>query len=722
MPLPIITKTTDNPATTIDDVANLPSSSAYQCTTFILDVKGPGFTTGDVTWAVTDSNDDPVTGVISAGQNTIQATFEFPTSKAPGEYTIKACLTSAPTDCSTHTFTLLELPPITVGTPNQAHVGGHTQFNTAYPFAVTWSPAEVGSTGLATWATSGVKTVTYTPTGHSCPITLEYLVYSDVAVAEYDDVNCIYLNSGDSTTLTVTGGSGQYIFSITGQNSISPTGVIQAGIYAGEYTVTILDNDAGVIKTIPICVGSQSQFCVEAEAKTCATETASSCCELSVECGESVLLKVPTFHMRVNGVQEEIKYTGYGAGSVGEAGYLRSGSTGFTNAEANVIKCDATESLFEIVTSLDMSNVANEPFGIGFSQYQNGSGVNSIDVAAVWFTDASTRYIEVRKAGVAQLGSKFAILQGDVVSAGYRNGTFVVYINNLLKYENSEITCCGTQYLDLAIEEPNKSLGGNLAGLTWTITTPGSPADVGSINSSGLYVAPTGGSFGLVQAEATVGNATFRINIRNIKPSLRITHPNAFLAGRSVEIWVGKYTPGFNEPIRLAKDGTPDSIQNPGMINLGTLEGSANFQEEMQYQDFDNDLGTYLTTISKESAQLTATFLEVRDLYKMANLMPHATLHAKTNGTREISVGGKTCGVGELRVIMVVGQASCDDQYDVLYIPRVQNKGNLGLEVGRKAGGKYALTFTALPDYTRPTGKQLYSIYQIDSCSSPSCN
>ncbi len=160
------------------------------------------------------------------------------------------------------------------------------------------------------------------------------------------------------------------------------------------------------------------------------------------------------------------------------------------------------------------------------------------------------------------------------------------------------------------------------------------------------------------------------------------------------------------------------------MIDLGTLEGSANFQLTRDFQDFTNDLGQiYHTSITSESATLAATFLEVRDLYKMSVLLPDSKFYSRRNGVTEISVGGggSNCDVKELRVIMVIGRPGCEEQFDVLYLPRVQNKGNLGLEIGKKTNGKYDMTLTALPDFTRSPGKQLFSLFQIDSCSGNSC-
>lgn len=731
MPLPIITNTIDVPGSTVDDAQNLAPSFMYPCVGFDVDVRGPGFTTGNVTWTVYEGPDDTgsvVTGVVVSGQNTVQAHLFFDETVDTGlEYTIKACLTSAPTDCSLHTLTLLPLPAITLGTPNQPYVGGNTQFLTAFPFPVVWAPGEVDTdSGLATWATSGVKTVTYNPVDGDCQVTFEYLVYPAIVVDEFDEGNCVYVNSGQTLALTVSGGSGSYDFSITGQNTVSKTGIIQAGLYAGEYTLNIVDLVAGIIVSIPVCIGSQTQFCIAVDETVCEEDISDPCCEINVDCGETVALKIPTFHLRVNGVQKEIIYSSYSGGTVGEAGYLKSGS-GLTDAVANTIECSDQESLFEITTSLDMADTTNAPFGIGFSENDTGNGVNSIDVAAAWFTSSGVRYVELREEGISVAASAFPILHGDVVSSGFKDGKYVLYINNLLKYETSEISCCGSQFLDISIEQPNKSIGGNLSGLTWTITTPGSPADVGSINENGVYGSPGTAVFGLVQAEASVGNATFRVNIRNTKPTARVTKPGAFLAGKAVEIWVGPYIPGFNETIRLAKDGSPDAIQNTHkgiqMINLGTLEGSANFQHQRDYQDFENDLGQiYHTSVIKETATVAASFLEVRDFDKMHVLLSDSKLHAKRNGVTELSVGGGNCDMKELRVILVVGQPECSDQFDVLYFPRVQNKGNLGLEIGRKSASKYEMTLTALPDFTRPSGKQLFSIYQIDSCSGSVCD
>lgn len=721
--LPPITNTADNPNITTDDAANLPPSSIYQCVGVTVDAIGPTFLSGDITWSILDNTNTPVvSGVSFTGQNTATVTFSLNDTVAPGNYTLKAVETATPTNFSTHAFTLVALPEITIGA-NQPYVGGQTQFNTAFPFTVNWNPAEVDNdTGLATWLTAGVKTIEYVPATVACSETLSYTVYEYIDVAEYDGINCVYINSGETLALTVTGGSGTYTYAITGQNSISSTGVITAGIYAGSYTVSIVDSAANIIFIVPICIGTQSQFCTATAETVCTDDLTDPCCELSVNCGESVTLSVPSFHLRINGVQEEVVYTSFGVGTTGPGGYLRSSSTA-TSASGNAVTCTDPESLFEIVTTIDMSDIANAAFGVGFSQQAGSATVAGMDIGVVWYTSAGVRYINVRKNGVIMAGSTNSILQGDVVSAGYQNGQFVVYINNLLKFESADYECCGTQYLDVVIEEGNKALGGSITGLTWSIVTPGSVAEVGIISANGVYNSPIDSSFSLIEAEASVGNGKFRVRIRNIRPTVKYTQPKAFLAGKAVTLWVGPYIPNMTETIRIAKDGSPDSIQNPGMIDTGTLEGSANFQEAIDYQDFENDLGQiYNTSIIKESATLTGTFLEVRDLYKLSKLKPEATLYSKNRGVTEFSVGGKACDVSELRVIMVIGSPECDTTFDVLYIPRVQNKGNLGLEIGKKTNGKYEMTFTALPDYTLPPGRQLYRLFQYDSCQSNTCS
>jgi hypothetical protein len=147
------------------------------------------------------------------------------------------------------------------------------------------------------------------------------------------------------------------------------------------------------------------------------------------------------------------------------------------------------------------------------------------------------------------------------------------------------------------------------------------------------------------------------------------------------------------------------------------LEGSATFTEEIEYQNFDNDEGTYFTAVASEKATMTGTFLEVRDLDKLALLMQHSTLFPASRGVSELGVGGKTCGACDLRAVIIVESGNCGSGWDVIYLPRVQNTANLSLEIGKKTNTKYELNFRVLPDTSRQAGRQLYSIYQMDNCS-----
>ena len=193
----------------------------------------------------------------------------------------------------------------------------------------------------------------------------------------------------------------------------------------------------------------------------------------------------------------------------------------------------------------------------------------------------------------------------------------------------------------IAIEGIGKSIGGYVTNLSWSIVTSGSPAQVGSVDANGIYTAPSDPLVGIVQLKASVNTANFFVNVRNIKPTPRTTSPNAFLHGRKAEIWVTPLRATDNDIIRLAADGSPDAVQNPGMINLGTLQASATFAEEIETTDFTNDDGIYATVTANESATLSGTMLEVRDLDKLAVLMQHATLHPSVKGVRELSVGDK---------------------------------------------------------------------------------
>lgn len=528
----------------------------------------------------------------------------------------------------------------------------------------------------------------------------------------------VIVEAGQQVDFGSTGGSGDYLWSVNGGNRINPLTGLFTAVNGGNWTVTLTDQQSGQVATIAVTVTSQSQFCVTGEAVVDEIDSGGdACCEFNVECGTSLNLKIPSFHIVADGRKEAVLYGNLVQAVTGEAGRLRT-TAGIAGATGNEVSFNR-DAYFEIITTEDMADAANGEFGIGFSTVDADATITSIEHAVVWFTDGSDRKVELRHSGGVEASSQFDIAEGDAVTFGVIGGELKLLINSIEQFTSAEtFAACGNVMLDIGIEESGKVIGGYVDNLTWEIVTDGTAAEVGAIDADGVYSSPSSPISGVIQVMGTVGTANFYVNIRNIQPTPRYTSPNAFLAGRPAEVWVTNKKATDNEIIRLASDGSPDALQNPGMINLGTLEGSATFAEAIEYQDFDNDEGTYFQSVASEKASLTGTYLEVRDLDKLALLMQHATLHPTVKGVKEISVGGKQCGSCDLRVVLVVASGACGSGWDVIYLPRVQNAANLNLEIGRKTNAKYELSFKVLPDPTRPRGKQLYSIYQMESCSS----
>jgi hypothetical protein len=527
----------------------------------------------------------------------------------------------------------------------------------------------------------------------------------------------VFVDAGSQIQFTSTGGSGNYQWSVDGGNLINPSSGLLTAINGGAYTVTLVDTTSGQVATVNIVVTSQSQFCVQGVSAAAANVISDDpCCEFNVECGDRLQLRVPSFHVIEEGQRNVVSYSNANSAVTGEASALRSTAAG-AGATGNSIS-PTRDGFFEIITSFDMAQVANGAFGIGFSSQNIDDAVNSIDHAVVWFTDAGVRKVEIRHTGVAEAASDFEIAQGDAVSFGIFGGELQLWINSVPVFTSAEtITACGDVFLDIAIADADKTIGGYVSNLVWSIVTAGTGNEVGSIDANGIYTSPINPIGGVVRVLGTLNNANFYVNVRTIQPTPKFTKPQAFLAGRRAQIWVSNRKPTDNDIIRIASDGSPDAIQNPGMIYLGVLEGSSTFAEDNQTQDFTNDEGIYQTVITEERATLAGTFLEVRDLDKLAVMMQHATLHPRVKGVTEFSVGGKLCGGCDLRAVLVVEAGACGSGWDVIYLPRVQNIGNLSLEIGKKANTKYALNFRVLPDATRPLGKQLYSIYQMQNCT-----
>jgi hypothetical protein len=525
----------------------------------------------------------------------------------------------------------------------------------------------------------------------------------------------VALNAGDQLQFSVTGGSGNYRWSVDGGNLINPVTGLLTAINGGAYTVTVVDTVSGQTALVSVVIASQAQFCAVAENVDEVTSQGTPCCEFNVECGSRLQLRVPSFHVVADGNKTAVQYTNVVQAVTGAASALQSRSVN-AGASGNSVSFNRN-AYFELVTSYDMAQVANGEFAVGWSSVDIDTQVDSVKHAVVWFTDAGERKVEIRNLGVAEAASDFDIAQGDVVTFGVVDGTLQLWINSVLVFTSAEDpSTCGDMLLDVSIQDANKTIGGYVGNLNWAIETSGTSAEVGIIDANGVYTSPSNPLVGIVTVVGTINNANFFVNVRNIKPTPRYTSPQPFLLGRRAHIWVTNQKATDTDIIRLASDGSPDAIQNPGMINLGILEASATFAEEIEYQDFNNDEGTYFTAIVSERANLTGQFLEVRDFDKLATLMQHATLHATNKGVREISVGGKTCGGCDLRAVLVVESGACGDGWDVIYMPRVQNNGNLSLEIGKRTNSKYELSLRVLPDTTLTAGKQLYSIYQISNC------
>lgn len=531
-----------------------------------------------------------------------------------------------------------------------------------------------------------------------------------------DDSPCTTIQIGDQILFGLTGGSGSFIWSVTGRNLITQNGLLTA-IDPGNATVTVVDTVTGLSVSANVCIEGQSQFCVVAEPICDTDNTEEPCCELVAQCGVPISLRVPSFHLLVDGRKEPVVYSSVKTAQQGDAAGLtamgaNAGATG--NAVAG-----NRSFFFEIATSYDMAQTGNGEFAIGWSSQDIDESPLTIEHSVVWHTN-SGRKVKVRNAGADEASSSFTIAQGDVVRFGYNVNTaaFELYINDVLKFTSAENSLgCDTMVLDIAIVTALKTIGGYVTNLSWAFVG----GQIGSVDSAnGIYYAPATAEYGLTRLVGTVGNSQFFVNVRLVQPSPKLQHPQPFLKGRLAEVWVFAEPKQDSAPIRLAGDGTPDAIQNPGGIFLGILKENAKFEEQNDYTDFTNDVGILDRVLSSEKAMLTGTFQEIRDLEKLAVLMQHGTLYPLTKGIRRMTFGGKSC-FNTLRAALIVRSGDCNEGYDVLELYRVVSTGNLAFDVGKKAQAEYPFTLEVLLDISRQPGDQLYSIYQID-CASNGCS
>lgn len=512
---------------------------------------------------------------------------------------------------------------------------------------------------------------------------------------------------GQQVTFSASGGTSPYFWSTDTGIINSSTGLFTA-IELGTGTITVTDSAGSPgTATRTVIVGSQTQSCVAIEVVEEFNPDVDPCCEYNIDCGKTVQLRVPSFYVRENGKRVAVTYSNVSGGVVGDYSSFRA-SAADASATANEVSFSLNEALFEIVTNYDMAQTGSGDFTVGWADNAGNT------YAVVWTTD-TTRFVSVQVNGVEE--DAFPVQIGDLVSFGMKDGELVLYINNNLTLTSeSVINGCGNYNLYVAIETSAKTVGGYLTNLSWGIVTPGSADEVGTVDGNGVYSSPDNPITGTVQIDGTVGASVFHVFVKNIKPSLRYTHPNPFLAAAKATVWVALHESGATLPA-LASDGSPDA-NSGSWIELGTLEASATFAEDIQTQDFDDDEGTYFTSVTMEKASLKGAFTQVRDFSKLARLMQHGTLYPLEKGIRKIGVGGKDCGRCELRVLLVAEPQSIENGFDVIYMSRVQNRGNLTFDIGKKTNTKYEFDFNVLLDRSLPKGSQLYTMAQIEACNS----
>lgn len=550
------------------------------------------------------------------------------------------------------------------------------------------------------------------------PVTL--VIYNPMQVegiSDNDSVGILFPNSETAAQQSktfvadVTGGSGQFQYSITGGNFINSNGEATL-LETGEITITVTDIVTGEVTTFKLLVAGQGDvggFAIDDNEEEVSDSVPNT--DILTDCNTPVKIAFNGMHL-IKGVEVgESAYRAYPNVNAFEGMSIQQNGHPFvmirsTADDGFAIADDARDGkpfILEFVANPSMiSSTGDVAVGVAKKFDVNSAALNGLDFACVITTISGNRKVEIRKSNVYQAGSRFAIAEGQQVGFAVFSDSVLLYIDGLLKYTltSNTFACSGLDIVFFA-QKANVIYGGKVANLLYDIETAGTVDEVGSLDAVTGEYTPSLNNVGLVRVKATsTANADviYHASIRIISGAAKNSLENALIEGTPVEMWIAELVRKDNLPLRLDREGRPDRNQltNPG--HLGTLQGSGKMEATPTRQDFRNDRGATSTGMTIDKVTITAVYLGVRDQAMVKRLVPYMK-QANSQGVRQLKQYSTGCQK-HMRVVLVWQTADCGDIpiFDAIEVVKGLSYTMFNIEVGQQVQSNIPITIEGFPD------------------------
>lgn len=539
--------------------------------------------------------------------------------------------------------------------------------------------------------------------GDSQGSNLVSLRVGNLSVSPDSNADCVAVPAFGTQQFTLTGAVGQVVWEAS-QGQITNTGLFTADGVIGNAVITATDTGTGESVTILVCV-SGSAICVDVTAvKTLEEQATSRCCQTVVNCGSRVQLDIPS--LVINGKVPKIEKR---ASFIFDSKYAQLTSTA-ANARAQGDEFAPGQlAVLEFLVNASMLAATGETVA-GFTgkattppaNVQFGIGINAANQVIIYDDGNAAAATGL----TAQAGDSLTVqIEANGVVSFFHNGLFIQYGSALP---------CGTVVVDIKAGATNTTIGGSAGNVAWTVRTPGSPVDVGTVSAAGLYTAPrVGGDF---QVQAAVGSTTWIHEISVRQPTPAAAQLADFLQGGVEAVWLNTQPTAKNGVPRLAADGSPDYWTNPNAVAITETVAGVKFTYKPTYTKLESDRGAIGTVKGQEEGTLELEILQVRKIDLLELILPGAKV-VDTPGGRQLQVGGDNCVC--YFPITLVKKAKCGgNKYDILHLHRAVSQGDIEYDFKTTGQVSHKLSFQVYRDTSRVNGDQLYSLTFENECGS----
>lgn len=187
------------------------------------------------------------------------------------------------------------------------------------------------------------------------------------------------------------------------------------------------------------------------------------------------------------------------------------------------------------------------------------------------------------------------------------------------------------------------------------------------------------------------------------------------------EVFVGLAQPAVDSLPTLDLDtGTPDEVENPDAFSIGYTNEGWNFGaaptfEEDRVDEEEEAVQDFITT---NEVTLSAEMRQVKNLEKLAALMPGGTHHPASGGIEKLTGGGKKT-FGYSVVVLIVPDQVDEGVYWMICLYRAINRGGLSFGFGRTRSSAASIEFAGRSLSGRSAGDRTFAIARVEAPEEP---